>query len=85
MKRRMLMIGLALLSNPVHATDRIMPQMLIEEIKVQSLLHAWTLYKICIDGAAYYVVPVLTAPTGIAPVFDKEGKPELCEGNLVKK
>ena len=85
MKTRMLMIALAVLSNPVHATDRIMPQKLIEEIKVQTQLHAWTLYKVCIDGAAYYVIPVLTAPTGIAPVFNKDGKPELCQGNLIKK
>jgi hypothetical protein len=30
------------------------------------------------------VFPLPTAPTGIAPVYTKFGKPELCQGNLVK-
>jgi hypothetical protein len=85
MQRTMLLIALAVLSNSVHAAERITSQTLIEEIKVQTQFHAWTLYKICLDGAAYYVIPTLTAPTGIAPVFNKDGKPELCKGNSVIK
>jgi len=51
---------------------------------VEGQIQAWKLYKICLDGAAYYVFPLPTAPTGIAPVFNKFGKPELCQGSQVK-
>jgi hypothetical protein len=77
---------LALCAPIAHAADRPIQlnQNLIEEIRVEGQIQAWKLYKICLDGAAYYVFPLPTAPTGIAPVYTKFGKPELCQGNQVK-
>lgn len=87
MKRLMALVGLSVLSTAAHGADRIIPLdlTLIQEIKVEGKIQAWLLYKICLDGVAYYVMPTATAPTSIAPVFNKDGKPELCQGNLIKK
>ena len=86
MKKLMLIMGFATLSISAHGADRIitLDKVLIEEIKIQGKVKGWMLQKICLDGAAYYVLPVAISPSSIAPVFNKLGKPELCEGNLIK-
>ena len=86
MKKWLLTCALSLLALNAYGADRPIQlnQNLIEEIRVEGQIQAWKLYKICLDGAAYYVFPLPTAPTGIAPVFNKFGKPELCQGSQVK-
>jgi hypothetical protein len=50
---------------------------LIDTVRVETQLQAWTLRKICLDGQAYWVGFGETTPTGIAPAY-KDGKPEGC-------
>ena len=80
-------MGLVLFSTSTLGADRIisLDKVLIEEIKIQGKVKGWMLQKIGLDGAVYYVMPVAISPASIAPVFNKWGKPELCEGNLVKQ
>ena len=52
--------------------------LLIETIRVETQLQAWTLRKVCLDGQAYWVGFGETTPTGIAPAY-KDGKPEPCK------
>ena len=86
MKTSLCILALSALTPLAQAADRPIQlnQNLIEEIRVEGQIQAWKLYKICLDGAAYYVFPLPTAPTGIAPVFNQFGKPELCQGSRVK-
>jgi hypothetical protein len=51
--------------------------LLLETVRVETQLQAWTLRKVCLDGQAYWVGFGETAPTGIAPAY-KDGKPEQC-------
>lgn len=53
-------------------------EVLIDTVRVETQLQAWTLRKICLDGQAYWVGFGETTPTGIAPAF-KDGKPEGCK------
>jgi hypothetical protein len=52
--------------------------LLIETVRVETQLQAWTLRKLCLDGQAYWVGFGETTPTGIAPVY-RDGKPEACK------
>jgi hypothetical protein len=52
--------------------------LLIETVRVETQLQAWTLRKLCLDGQAYWVGFGETTPTGIAPAY-KDGKPEQCK------
>jgi len=49
----------------------------IETIRVESRLQAWTLRKVCIEGQAYWIGFNDTTPTAISPAF-KDGRPEQC-------
>jgi hypothetical protein len=51
---------------------------LIETVRVETQLQAWTLRKVCLDGQAYWVGFGDSAPTGISPAY-KDGKPESCK------
>lgn len=53
-------------------------EVLIDTVRVETQLQAWTLRKICLDGQAYWVGFGETTPTGIAPAY-KDGKPESCK------
>lgn len=53
-------------------------ELLIETLRVETQLQAWTLRKVCLDGQAYWVGFGETTPTGIAPAY-KDGKPEACK------
>lgn len=53
-------------------------ELLIETVRVETQLQAWTLRKVCLDGQAYWVGFGETTPTGIAPAY-KDGKPEACK------
>jgi hypothetical protein len=53
-------------------------ELLIDTVRVETQLQAWTLRKICLDGQAYWVGFGETTPTGIAPAY-KDGKPEGCK------
>jgi len=53
-------------------------EVLIDTVRVETQLQAWTLRKICLDGHAYWVGFGETTPTGIAPAY-KDGKPEGCK------
>jgi hypothetical protein len=50
---------------------------LLETVRVETQLQAWTLRKLCLDGQAYWVGFGDSTPTGIAPAY-KDGKPEQC-------
>jgi hypothetical protein len=52
-------------------------ELLLETMRVETQLQAWTLRKLCLDGQAYWVGFGETAPTGISPAY-KDGKPEPC-------
>jgi hypothetical protein len=52
--------------------------LLLETIRVETQVQAWTLRKLCLDGQAYWVGFGETMPTGIAAVY-KDGKPEPCK------
>jgi hypothetical protein len=52
--------------------------LLLETIRVETQVQAWTLRKLCLDGQAYWVGFGETMPTGIAPAY-KDGKPEPCK------
>ena len=52
--------------------------LLLETVRVETQLQAWTLRKLCLDGQAYWVGFGETAPTGIAPAY-RDGKPEQCK------
>lgn len=52
--------------------------LLIETVRVETQLQAWTLRKLCLDGQAYWVGFGDSTPTGIAPAY-KDGKPEQCK------
>jgi len=51
---------------------------LLETVRVETQLQAWTLRKLCLDGQAYWVGFGDSTPTGISPAY-KEGKPEQCK------
>jgi hypothetical protein len=51
---------------------------LLETVRVETQLQAWTLRKLCLDGQAYWVGFGDSTPTGIAPAY-KDGKPEPCK------
>jgi hypothetical protein len=51
--------------------------LLLETVRVETQLQAWTLRKLCLDGQAYWVGFGETTPTGISPAY-KDGKPEQC-------
>ena len=51
---------------------------LLETIRVETQLQAWTLRKLCLDGQAYWVGFGDSMPTGISPAY-KDGKPESCK------
>jgi hypothetical protein len=51
--------------------------LVIETIRIESRLQAWTLRKVCIDGQAYWIGFSDTTPTAISPAF-KDGRPEQC-------
>ena len=53
-------------------------EVLLETIRVETQLQAWTLRKLCLDGQAYWVGFGDSTPTGIAPAY-KDGKPESCK------
>ncbi len=53
-------------------------EVLVETVRVETQLQAWTLRKVCLDGQAYWVGFGDTTPTGIAPAY-REGKPEACK------
>ena len=53
-------------------------EVLVETVRVETQLQAWTLRKICLDGQAYWVGFGETTPTGISPVY-RDGKPEGCK------
>jgi hypothetical protein len=53
-------------------------EVLIDTVRVETQLQAWTLRKICLDGQAYWVGFGETTPTGIATAY-KDGKPEGCK------
>lgn len=53
-------------------------EVLIDTVRVETQLQAWTLRKICLDGQAYWVGFGETTPTGIAPAY-RDGKPETCK------
>lgn len=53
-------------------------EVLVETVRVETQLQAWTLRKICLDGQAYWVGFGDTTPTGIAPAY-RDGKPEACK------
>ncbi len=50
----------------------------IEDIKVEGLVQAWKLRKVCLDGQAYLLVLGLGGPTSITASF-RDGKPEQCK------
>jgi hypothetical protein len=49
----------------------------IETVRIESRLQAWTLRKVCLDGQAYWIGFSETNPTAISPVY-KDGRPEQC-------
>jgi hypothetical protein len=51
---------------------------LLETVRVETQLQAWTLRKLCLDGQAYWVGFGDSTPTGISPAY-KDGKPESCK------
>jgi len=53
-------------------------ELLLETVRVETQLQAWTLRKLCLDGQAYWVGFGETTPTGISPAY-KDGKPEPCK------
>jgi hypothetical protein len=56
----------------------------LEDIKVEGLVQAWKLRKVCIDGQAYLLVlGAAQTPVSIAPAF-KDGKPQQCQAKAPK-
>ena len=55
----------------------VLDALVIETIRVESRLQAWTLRKVCIDGQAYWIGFSDTTPTSISPAF-KDGRAEQC-------
>lgn len=53
-------------------------ELLLETVRVETQLQAWTLRKLCLDGQAYWVGFSESTPTGIAPAY-RDGKPEPCK------
>lgn len=53
-------------------------ELLLETVRVETQLQAWTLRKLCLDGQAYWVGFGDSTPTGISPAY-KDGKPEPCK------
>ena len=53
-------------------------EVLIDTVRVEPQLQAWTLRKICLYGQAYWVGFGDSTPTGISPAY-KDGKPESCK------
>lgn len=51
---------------------------LLETVRVETQLQAWTLRKLCLDGQAYWVGFGDSTPTGISPAY-RDGKPEQCK------
>jgi hypothetical protein len=51
---------------------------LLETVRVETQLQAWTLRKLCLDGQAYWVGFGDSTPTGISLAY-KDGKPEQCK------
>lgn len=51
---------------------------LLETVRVETQLQAWTLRKLCLDGHAYWVGFGESTPTGISIAY-KDGKPEPCK------
>jgi hypothetical protein len=52
-------------------------EILLETVRIEGAMQAWTLRKICLDGQAYWIGFSETNPTGISPAY-KDGKPEAC-------
>ena len=59
----------------------VLDDFVIETIRIESRLQAWTLRKVCIDGQAYWIGFSDTTPTSISPAF-KDGRPEQCPQRL---
>jgi hypothetical protein len=91
--RRALAAGLALALVAGQATHAQLPSprpdprlerraslddLLLETLRVETQLQAWTLRKLCLDGQAYWVGFGDSTPTGISPAY-KDGKPEQCK------
>jgi hypothetical protein len=53
-------------------------EVLLETVRIETQLQAWTLRKVCLDGQAYWVGYGESTPTGISPAY-KDGKPEQCK------
>lgn len=52
-------------------------EVLLETVRVETQLQAWTLRKVCLDGQAYWVGFGESTQTAISLVY-KDGKPEQC-------
>lgn len=63
-------------STPERTFD--MEAIVIEDLKVEGLVQAWKLRKVCLDGQAYLLVLGLGGPTSITASF-RDGKPEHCK------
>lgn len=84
------LLGLCLKSGaaplPPEVPERTLPMdaVVLEDIKVEGLVQAWKLRKVCIDGQAYLLVLGTTqTPVSIAPAF-KDGKPQQCQARPLK-
>lgn len=53
-------------------------ELLLDTVRIETQLQAWTLHKICLDGQAYWVGFGEATPTGITPAY-RDGKPEACK------
>lgn len=53
-------------------------ELLLDTVRIETQLQAWTLRKICLDGQAYWVGFGEATPTGIMPAY-RDGKPEACK------
>lgn len=66
-------------STPERTFD--MESVVIEDLKVEGLVQAWKLRKVCLDGQAYLLVLGLGGPTSITASF-RDGKPEQCKAKV---
>jgi hypothetical protein len=65
------------------AQERVLPldELVMEDIKVEGLVQAWKLRKLCLDGQAYLLIlGANQAPISITASF-KDGRPEQCKPN----
>jgi hypothetical protein len=65
-----------------EASERVLPMddLVMGDIKVEGLVQAWKLRKLCVDGQAYLLILGANqeAPISITASF-KDGKPEQCK------